>query len=291
MELIRQRTQLGKNWRMFRKDKAGGLALLVILIFLFAALFASQLAPYPEQGNGESNMTNTLAAPSSDNLFGTDRQGRDILSRCLFGLQTSLKVAFIVTLLGFVIGVPLGAIAGFFGGLVDEIIMRITDIFLSFPALQLAIALVAVLGPSLENAILALAISWWPWYARIARSSTLSLKNSLFIDAARVMGVTKMTIIFRHILPNILTPVIVQVSVDMGTVILAAASLSFLGLGSQPPAADLGQMISEGRGYILNQWWYSTFPGLLILLLVMSFNIFGDALRDLLDPKSNGRSA
>ncbi|HZG16280.1 MAG TPA: ABC transporter permease [Candidatus Bathyarchaeia archaeon] len=290
MEIIRQKTVLRKNWRNFRKDKAGALALLVILIFLLAALFAADLAPYPEQGRGESNIANTLSAPSSDNLFGTDRQGRDILSRCLFGLQTSLKVALFVTFFGFIIGVPLGAIAGFFGGLLDEIIMRITDIFLSFPALLLAIALVAVLGPSLENAILALAISWWPWYARIARSSTISIKNSLFIDAARVMGVRKMTIIFRHILPNILTPVIVQVSVDMGTVILSAASLSFLGLGSQPPEADLGQMVSEGRSYILNQWWYSTFPGLLILLLVMSFNIFGDALRDLLDPKSKGRS-
>ncbi|WP_183192261.1 ABC transporter permease [Brevibacillus fluminis] len=290
METIRPRSALSKNMRLFRKDIAGVLALVVILLFLLAALFAHQLAPYPEQGKGESNITNTLSAPSSENLFGTDRQGRDILSRCLFGLQTSLFAALFVTFLAFAIGVPLGAIAGFFGGVLDEIIMRITDIFLSFPALLLAIALVAVLGPSLENAILALAVSWWPWYARIARSSTISLKNSLFIDAARVMGVSKMTIIFRHIVPNILTPIIVQVSVDMGTVILATASLSFLGLGSQPPTADLGQMVSEGRGYILNQWWYSTFPGLLVLLLVMAFNILGDALQDLLDPKSKGRS-
>lgn len=192
-----------------------------------------------------------------------------------------------VTFIVVVIGVPLGAIAGFMGGFIDDLIMRITDIFLAFPALLLAIALVAFLGPSIENAIIAIAISWWPWYARIVRSSTLSLKNALFIDAARVMGIPKIKIIFRHIIPNTLTPVIVQASIDMGSVILAAASLSFLGLGSQPPTADLGQMVSEGRVYILEQWWYSTFPGLAILFLVMAFNLLGDSIRDFLDPKSN----
>lgn len=276
-----------QNVRIFSQDKLGVIALAVILIFIILAVFAGQIAPYPEQGLGKSEITQTLLGPSSENWFGTDRLGRDIFSRILYGLQTSLKVAFTVTIIAIAIGVPLGAIAGFMGGIVDEIIMRITDIFLAFPALLLAITLVAALGPSLENAILAIAISWWPWYCRIVRSSTISLKNALFIEAAQVIGVPKRKIIMQHLIPNSLTPVIVQASVDIGSVILAAASLSFLGLGAQPPIADLGQMISEGRSYIINQWWYSTFPGLAILLLIMAFNILGDSLRDYLDPKKN----
>lgn len=287
MENISRYRGLKQNIRNFSHDRLGVVALVVIVIFILLAIFAEPIAPYPEQGKGKSDVTQTLKAPSSDNWFGTDRQGRDIFSRVLFGMQTSLKVAFMVTFIVVVIGVPLGAIAGFMGGFIDDLIMRITDIFLAFPALLLAIALVAFLGPSIENAIIAIAISWWPWYARIVRSSTLSLKNALFIDAARVMGIPKIKIIFRHIIPNTLTPVIVQASIDMGSVILAAASLSFLGLGSQPPTADLGQMVSEGRVYILEQWWYSTFPGLAILFLVMAFNLLGDAIRDFLDPKSN----
>lgn len=279
------------KFRNFRRDIAGMIALTIIVLFIGAALLAPQLSPYPDQGKGKSNMSQTLAAPSDQHWFGTDRQGRDILSRILFGLLTSLKAAFMVTAIAVCIGVPLGAIAGFIGGFVDEAIMRITDIFLAFPSLLLSLALVTALGPSLNNAIIAIAISWWPWYTRIVRSSAVSIKHALFIDAAQVMGVRKSKIIFKHIIPNTLTPVIVQASMDVGSVIIAAASLSFLGLGTQPPLADLGQLISEGRSYILQQWWYSTFPGIAILLLVMAFNIFGDSLRDLLDPKSNGGHA
>ncbi|MEB3101534.1 ABC transporter permease [Ferviditalea candida] len=228
----RTRTQTLKNRiRVLSSDKLGIIALLIILLFIFGAIFAKQISPYPEQGAGQSNISNTLAAPSAEHLSGTDRQGRDILSRILFGLRTSLEAAFLVTALAVMIGVPLGAIAGFIGGVVDEVIMRITDVFLAFPALLLAIALVAALGPSLGNAILAIALSWWPWYTRIVRSVAVSMKNALFIDAARVIGVSRFKIIFRHIIPNTLTPVIVQASMDIGSVILAEASLSFLGFG------------------------------------------------------------
>lgn len=286
-KLAEKKRSIKKKWKAFASDKLGLISLIVILLFILIALLAPYIAPYPEQGAGKSNIPAALEAPSKDHLFGTDRQGRDILSRVIYGMQTSLKVAFMVTGITVLIGVPLGAIAGYFGRKIDEIIMRITDIFLAFPATLLAIMLVAVLGPSIENAILAIAISWWPWYARIVRSATLSLKNALFIDAAKVMGVSKMKIVFKHIIPNTLTPVIVQASVDMGSVIIAAASLSFLGLGAQPPTADLGQMVAEGRTYILNEWWYSTFPGLAILILVMAFNMLGDSIRDFLDPKTN----
>lgn len=273
------------NIHIFRKDKLALVGLAMILLFIVVALFAPLLAPYPAQGLGESDLESRLEAPGREHLFGTDRQGRDILSRIMFGLRISLIAAFSVTFAAIMIGVPLGAIAGYYGGLIDEIIMRITDLFLSFPALLLAIIIVSVIGFGLQNAIIAIIISWWPWYTRLVRGITTSLKERAFVEGARSLGISNGRILLKHIIPNCFGPVIIQATVDIGTVILATASLGFIGLGAQPPQPELGLMISEGRDYVLEQWWYATFPGLIIFLLVLSFNLVGDGLRDTFDPR------
>lgn len=273
------------NLHVFKKDKLALIGLIMILLFILVAIFAPLLAPYPAQGLGESDMESRLEPPGRDHLFGTDRQGRDILSRIMFGLRISLIAAFFVTFSAIMIGVPLGAIAGYYGGLIDEVIMRITDLFLSFPALLLAIIIVSVIGFGLQNAILAIVISWWPWYTRLVRGITISLKERAFVEGARSLGVSNGSILLRHIIPNCFGPVTIQATVDIGTVILATASLGFIGLGAQPPLPELGLMISEGRDYVLEQWWYATFPGLIIFLVVLSFNLVGDGLRDTFDPR------
>jgi peptide/nickel transport system permease protein len=193
--------------------------------------------------------------------------------------------------LAVLIGMPLGALAGFFGGWLDETVMRLTDIFLAFPPLLLAIAIAAALGPSFTNAMLAIALTWWPWYTRIVRAQTLSLRERHFVEAARSMGVKDLTIIQRHVLPNVFTPVLVQATLDLGAAILTAAGLSFIGLGPQPPTADWGVMINEGRLYILGgRWWIATFAGLAIFLTTMAFNLLGDGIRDVTDPRTRGDS-
>jgi len=217
--------------------------------------------------------------------LGADQLGRDVLSRIIVGSSIALRVPMIVVILAVAVGAPLGALAGYVGGWLDNLIMRLTDLFLAFPSLLLAVAIVAALGPSLTNAMIAIAISWWPWYARLVRGVTLSLRERYFVEAARSIGVPNRTIILRHILPNCVTPILVQATIDFGTVILAEGSLAFIGLGTQPPAPDWGLMVSQGRSYILNQWWISTFPGLAIFVSVLAFNLLGDTLRDILDPR------
>ena len=217
--------------------------------------------------------------------MGTDNLGRDVFSRLLFGGKPTLLVPFLVVILAVMIGAPLGALAGFRGGAVDRIIMRTTDLFLAFPSLLLAMAITAALGPGLTHAALALVVSWWPWYTRLVRGEAASLRQRTFVDAARAMGVPGRTIVFRHILPNTITPILVQATVDLGIVILAMGGLAFLGLGTQPPAADWGLMISEGRSSVLTYWWISTFPGLAMFTIVVAFNLLGDALRDVFDPR------
>jgi peptide/nickel transport system permease protein len=209
-----------------------------------------------------------------------------MLSRVIYGTRISLQTALIAVSLALLIGVPLGAIAGGVGGAVDEIIMRITDVFLSFPPLLLAIAIAAFLGPSLQNAMLAIAISWWPWYTRIIRGQAVSIRERQFVRAARAIGTPMRRIIFSHILPNTMAPVIVQASMDIGGVVLTIASLSFLGLGAQPPIPEWGLLISTSRTYFLNAWWYSTFPGIAIFLSVLVFNLVGDGIREVLDPRT-----
>ncbi len=257
----------------------------VIALFILIAIFASWVAPYPEQGQGRTNVETRLLAPSTEFRFGTDQLGRDILSRVIFGSRSALIVPLLVVTFAVVIGAPLGAVAGYKGGWVDEVIMRVTDLFLAFPSLLLAMAITASVGRGLGNAAFALIISWWPWYTRLVRGVTLSLKERYFVEAARTIGLRDSVIIWRHILPNCISPILVQATVDMGTVVLAMGGLAFIGLGTQPPAPDWGLMISEGRSFVLDQWWMSTFPGLAIFVVVLAFNLLGDTLRDIFDPR------
>jgi len=268
-----------------RRDRIAGIALLVIVLLVLAVLLAPWVSPYPGQGRGVPDIDNKFLAPSLEHPFGTDNLGRDVLSRVLFGGRISLLVGIGVVALAAGIGVPLGAAAGYVGGRLDELIMRITDVFLAFPPLLLAIAVAAALGPSVTNAIVAIAVSWWPWYTRIARGQAASLRQRHFVDAARAMGVPGRVIVRRHIMPHLMTPVLVQATLDVGSAILTGAALSFIGLGVQAPLTDWGLMVSNGRLYFMNQWWFALFPGLAIFLTVMALNLLGDSVRDLIDPR------
>jgi peptide/nickel transport system permease protein len=271
--------------RAIRRDWLALFGLVVIAVVLVCAVLGPWLAPAPGPGTGVVNMQDRLLPPSTQYPFGTDELGRDVFSRVILGARIAVQISLVVVGLAIIIGVPLGAIAGYQRGWVDALIMRATDLFLAFPSLLLAMAIVAALGPGIENATLALVISWWPWYTRIARGLTVTLREWPFVDAARAMGIRESTIIFRHIIPNSLGPIVVQATIDIGTVILAAGSLAFIGLGARPPAPDWGLMVAEGRQYILDEWWISTFPGLAIFFTVLAFNLVGDLLLRLLDPR------
>lgn len=268
------------------RNRLTRLSLVVVMLLIFIAVVSPYIVPHPEHIETEANPRDKLLPPSGQYFFGTDELGRDIFSRVLYGTRISLQTALVAVGLALVIGVPLGAVAGTTGGLADEIIMRITDIFLSFPPLLLAIAVAAFLGPSLENAMIAIAISWWPWYTRLIRGQAVSIRERQFVKAAKAIGTPPIRIIFGHIVPNCIAPVIVQASMDIGGVILTIASLSFLGLGAQSPTPEWGLMVSTSRNYFLNAWWYSIFPGLAIFVTVLVFNLLGDGLREILDPKT-----
>jgi peptide/nickel transport system permease protein len=272
-------------WRAFKANPlltvGGGLVLVIIV----AAVFAPLLAPVPGDAGTATHPFAVLHAPSAAHWFGTDEVGRDILSRVIYGARVSPVIAIIVLAIAGAIGVPLGVAAGFFGGWLDELIMRVTDIFLAFPPLLLALALAAVLPASLTSLTIAIAAVWWPWYVRLIRGQAASVAGRPYIEACRALGVSRRRIIFRHILPNSITPLLVQVSLDVGGVILTAAALSFLGLGAQDPTPDWGLMVAEGQSYFTPDWWLVTFPGLAILLTAFAFNLLGDGLRDLLDPR------
>lgn len=258
---------------------------IVIALFVLTAIFAQWLAPFPEQGMGRSDADSVLLEPSGLHPMGTDKLGRDVLSRLIMGARPALVVPILVVAAAVILGAPLGALAGYKGGWIDEVVMRITDMFLAFPTLLLAMAITAALGRGLHYAALALIISWWPWYTRLARGVAVSLRERPFVEAARAIGVNDVVIIWRHILPNCISPILVQASIDMGTVILAMSGLAFIGLGTQPPNPDWGLMVDEGRSLILNEWWVSTFPGLAIFIIVLAFNMLGDTLRDVFDPR------
>ena len=277
----------GRFKRAVLRDPLALFSLILIFLLVVLALFADRLAPYPAVGAAANNLAARLGAPSLAHLFGTDEYGRDVFSRVLVGTRSAMAVSALVVGLAMAIGIPLGAIAGFRRGVLDGLIMRTTDLFLAFPPLLLAMAIVAAVGPGLEHAALALAICWWPWYTRLARATAVSLRERPFVDAARVIGVSDLRIIARHIVPNSVGPLLVQATVDIGTVILAAGSLAFIGLGARPPDPDWGLMVAQGRTLILDQWWLSTFPGLAIFVAVLAFNLVGDLLRDLLDPRSD----
>lgn len=273
-------------YRAFRKDPVAIVSVVIIVAFVVGAVFAPWLTPYPEEGKGTPNIANKFLSPSPKHPFGTDNLGRDLSARILFGGRSSLSIGFLVVLLAVSIGVPLGTVAGYYGGWLDDLIMRITDIFLSFPPLLLAIALGAALERSFVNTMIAISITWWPWYARLARSQTVSLRERPYIEAARGIGVNDFTNIVRHVLPNIMAPILVQGTMDVGAAILMGAAMSFIGLGPQPPTPDWGKMISTGRVYFMNQPWFAAFPGLAIFLVTLSFNMVGDKFRDIADPRT-----
>ncbi len=275
-----------KRWIAVRPLAAAGAATLLAILLL--ALFAPVL---PLQDPQSVNMHDKLLPPSAAHPMGTDDLGRDVLSRVVNGARTSLLVSVIVVACASVFGMVVGLTAGYFGGMADELMMRTTDIFLAFPGLILAMAVAVVLGPGVVPTIVALSIVWWPWYARLARSEALMHKQADFVEAARALGVPTWRILRSHILPNSLSPLIVQATLDMGYAILTTAALSFIGLGVQEPTAEWGAMLNIGRKYLLSAWWFITFPGLAIFITVLAINLAGDGLRDYLDPRTRKRGA
>jgi len=272
-------------WRGLRANPLLAVGAVTAAAIIVVAVAAPLLAPFPGDAGSATHPFQVLRPPSARHLFGTDQVGRDVFSRVLYGARISPLVALIVLVIACVIGIPLGVAAGYFGGWIDEVIMRVTDVFLAFPSLLLALALAAVLPPSLTSLTIAIAATWWPWYTRLIRGQAASVAGRAYIDSCRVLGIRPWRIILRHVLPNSVTPLIVQVSLDVGGVILTASALSFLGLGAQDPTPDWGLMVAEGQNYFTTDWWVATFPGIAILVTAFAFNLIGDGLRDLMDPK------
>jgi len=273
-------------WRYFKRNRLAVGGLLVILLVFVVAGSASLIAPYDP---GKTNVSKKLKSPSSEHLLGTDQLGRDVLSRMLYGSRISLSVGFVAVAISIVIGVFVGAIAGYYGKWADAILMRFVDIMLCFPSFFLILTVVALLGPSMINVMVVIGITSWMGTARFVRAEFLSLRERDFVQAARALGMKDRRIIFRHILPNGLAPVFVTATLDVATAVLVEAGLSFLGFGVQPPAPSWGNILTEGRTYIFDAWWLTVFPGLAILITVLSFNLLGEGLRDALDPRLRGR--
>jgi len=271
-----------RSLRGICKSRLALFGLLITGLLIFVAILAPLIAPYSPT---KMSLRERLSPPSASHLFGTDDAGRDILSRVIYGSRITLRICIIVVGLTLGIGTLLGILSGYIGGWVDELIMRLNDVFLAFPALILAMAIAAALGPSLENAIIAMVVIWWPRYARVSRGQVLAIREIDYVTAARALGASSSRIMIRHILPNCISPIVVQATLDLGEVVLTAATLSFIGFGAQPPVPEWGAMISVGRNFIRDYWWYPTFPGLAILVTVMGFNLLGDAVRDILDPR------
>ena len=285
----RMQARLGQSYRLTRsllKNPLAVVGLLIILGLLLVAAFAPWLAPFSPV---EGDLANRLQPPSATHWMGTDELGRDILSRVIFGARITLMIVLLVAVISAPLGLLIGTVAGYFGGWVDRILMGLTDIFLSLPRLIMALAFVAALGPGIENAVIAIAITAWPVYARIARAEVLTFRNSEFLDAVRMLGASPVRIIALHVMPLCLSSTIVRVTLDMAGIILTAAGLGFLGLGAQPPLPEWGAMISRGRSFILDQWWVATMPGFAIVIVSLGFCLFGDGLRDVLDPKQRSR--
>ncbi|NRS49114.1 nickel transporter permease [Brevibacillus sp. HB2.2] len=274
------------RWRTFyrklRKNKLAMVGGCIVIFYIAIALLAPFIAPHDPY---EIDLVNKLKSPSSDHWMGTDDKGRDVLSRLLYGTQLSMSVGFVAVFIGAFFGIILGLLSGYYGGWVDTIISRIIDVLLAFPGILLSLAIVSALGPSLFNVMIAVGIFSIPVFARIVRGSTLTVKKLEYIDAIRSLGANDFTIIFRHIFPNILSPIIVQATMRLATAILSAAGLSFLGLGAQPPLPEWGAMLSNGRDFLFTAPHLAMFPGFAIATLVLGFNIFGDGLRDALDPR------
>ena len=277
--------RLADFWRVLRRSTLAMAGLAIIGVLVLLAIFGPAIAPYDPN---DLDVRSRSLPPSLAHPFGTDDRGRDVLSRVLYGARTSLQVAVIAVGISATAGVTLGAISGYVGGWLDEAIMRFTDVLFAFPAILLAIAIMGVLGPSVTNAMIAIGIVYTPIFARITRGSVLVVRNEVFVDAARSTGAGDPRIVGRHIMPNVVAPIIVETTLSLAFAILAEAALSFLGLGTPPPAPSWGRMLSEGRNYMQDAPWMGLFPGLAIVLTVMGFNFLGDGLRDALDPRLKG---
>lgn len=290
----RRQAALGRaylGWRRFFYNPLAMIGFVIVVSLLLLAVFAPFIAPEGITSGltGDALKANRFLPPSSDHWFGTDGQANDVFSRIVMGSRITLIIVGIVIFTAPLLGFIIGTVSGYFGGWVDVVLMRITDVFLAFPKLVLALALAAALGRGLESAIFAIAITSWPAYARLARAETLTIRNTDYLAAARLQGAGHWRLIYGHIMPLCLSSLIVRVTLDMAGIILTAAGLGFLGLGAQPPTPEWGAMIAEGRDYILNYWWLATFPGLAIFVVALGFNFLGDGLRDVLDPKSGGQ--
>ncbi|WP_428670801.1 ABC transporter permease [Reyranella sp.] len=266
------------------RDVPAMLGLAIVLFVLILAVFGPLIAPYPGDASA-SHLLRRLKPPSEAYPFGTDNLGRDIFSRVILGARGALTIALTVVGVAMLVGVPLGLLAGYRAGWLSETIMRITDVVLAIPQLVLALALAQLMSPSIESAMLALSLTYWPFFTRIVYAETRRLSSAVFVDALRGVGASTPRIVFLHILPNALSPVIVRATIGLGFTILVAAVLGFLGMGATPPAPDWGLAIAESRTYLPRAWWYATFPGLAILITVMGFNLLGDGLRDIVDPR------
>ena len=288
-EVAVTRTPLRDFVGALRRQPLMALGLGIIVFVVLVAIFAPLIAPYPDDAGTATHPVDALLPPGDGHLLGTDQLGRDVFSRVLYGARTSLLIVVGVLALSALIGVPLGIIAGATGGWVDDVIMRITDIFLSFPALLLALALATVLTPNATNAAIAIAVTWWPWYARLARGSAAAVAGRGYVEAAKALGVSRTRVLARHVLPNALPPTIVQLSLDAAGIMLTAAALSFLGLGAQDPTPEWGLMVSQGQGLLGTNWWVAVPAGVAIVLVAVGFNLLGDGLRTLLDPKAGRR--
>ncbi|MBR3192954.1 nickel transporter permease [Bosea sp. (in: a-proteobacteria)] len=274
--------QLYRQWLAFRKNPAAVVGLVIVLALLLLAAFAPLIAPHDPLAQA---LDQRLLAPSAKHLFGTDALGRDIFSRVVYGTRVTLVIVMLVVITVGPLGLLIGCAAGYFGGWVDTVLMRITDVFLAFPRLVLALAFVAALGPGLENAVIAIAFTAWPPYARVARAETMIIRNADYISAMRLQGASQMRIVLKHVVPMCVPSLIVRTTYDMAGIIIIAAGLGFLGLGAQPPIPEWGAMISTGREQIFDQWWVATFPGIAICVVALGFNLLGDGLRDVLDAR------
>jgi len=283
---IEQRKPILEDWKhafyLWRNTPLAMIGSFIIIIFLIIAIFAPILTSYSPI---DQNISGKLSPPSSEHLFGTDQFGRDIFSRVIYGTRVEVWIIFIVSIISVMIGITVGVTAGYFGGIVDEVLMRITDMFLAFPRLILAMVLTAALGPNLTNTMIAIALVDWTIYARLGRAEAMKVKSQPYIEAIRAIGANDLRIIVFHVLPMSISPVIVQLTLRMGTIILTAAGLGFLGLGVQPPTPEWGAIVSDGRSYLVNHWWITTFPGIAIAIVVLGFNLLGDGIRDILDPR------
>lgn len=283
---VRAQGQLGRVARDLRRNHGAMAGLIVLLLLILMAVFAPAIAP-SDPIEVEARLR--FIEPGREHWMGTDKYGRDILSRVIYGARISLVIGFISVGIGMLAGVPLGLIAGWAGGWVNGLIMRCTDAMLALPGLLLALSIVAALGPSLTNAMIAVGIGTVPTYIRLVQSSVLSARENVYVDAAKIAGSSPGRIMFLHILPNVAAPVIVVSTLGMGTAILSASGLSFLGLGAQPPTPEWGATVADGRNFLTSAWWVSTFPSLAIMVTVLAINLFGDGLRDALDPRLRRR--